>query len=93
MKIILTEQFKSEVKSIFDFYSIKSEKVANDFLEGLFEKIESIKFMPYRFRINSHFEKDDVRDLIFKGYIIPFIIEDETIKIISIYKHNIPRFD
>lgn len=40
MEIILNEQFKEEIKSILDFYAdrSKSEKVANDFLEGLFKK-------------------------------------------------------
>ena len=94
MEIILSEQFKEEIKSILDFYAdrSKSEKVANDFLEGLFEKIESLSTFAYRFRKNQYFRKDNIRDLIFKGYVIPFIIEDDTIKILSIYKHNLPKF-
>ena len=94
MKIILSEQFKEEIKSILDFYAdrSKSEKAANDFLEGLFEKIESLSTFAYRFRKNQYFRKDNIRDLIFKGYVIPFIIENDTIKILSIYKHNLPKF-
>ena len=94
MEIILSEQFKEEIKSILDFYAdkSKSEKTANDFLEGLFEKIESLSTFAYRFRKNQYFRKDNIRDLIFKGYVIPFIIENDTIKILSIYKHNLPKF-
>lgn len=94
MEIILSEQFKEEIKSILDFYTdrSKSNKVANDFLEGLFEKIESLSTFAYRFRKNQYFRKDNIRDLIFKGYVIPFIIENDTIKILSIYKHNLPKF-
>lgn len=94
MEIILSEQFKEEIKSILDFYTdrSKSNKVANDFLESLFEKIESLSTFAYRFRKNQYFHKDNIRDLIFKGYVIPFIIEDDTIKILSIYKHNLPKF-
>lgn len=94
MEIILSEQFKEEIKSILDFYTdrSKSEKTANDFLEGLFEKIESLSTFAYRFRKNQYFRKDNIRDLIFKGYVIPFIIEDDTMKILSIYKHNLPKF-
>ncbi|WP_314071748.1 type II toxin-antitoxin system RelE/ParE family toxin [Campylobacter showae] len=49
MEIILSEQFKEEIKSILDFYAdrSKSNKVANDFLEGLFEKIESLSTFAY----------------------------------------------
>ena len=52
MEIILSEQFKEEIKSILDFYAdrSKSNKVANDFLEGLFEKIQSLSTFAYRFR-------------------------------------------
>ena len=94
MEIILSEQFKEEIKSILDFYTdrSKSNKVANDFLDGLFEKIESLSTFAYRFRKNQYFRKDNIRDLIFKGYVIPFIIENDTIKILSIYKHNLPKF-
>ena len=94
MEIILSEQFKEGIKSILDFYAdkSKSEKTANDFLEGLFEKIESLSTFAYRFRKNQYFRKDNIRDLIFKGYVIPFIIENDTIKILSIYKHNLPKF-
>jgi plasmid stabilization system len=94
VEIILSEQFKEEIKSILDFYTdrSKSNKVANDFLEGLFEKIESLSTFAYRFRKNQYFRKDNIRDLIFKGYVIPFIIENDTIKILSIYKHNLPKF-
>ena len=59
MEIILSEQFKEEIKSILDFYAdrSKSEKTANDFLEGLFEKIESLSTFAYRFRKTNTFTK------------------------------------
>lgn len=91
MEIILTEEFRTELKLIVDFYMEKSEKVASDFLENLFEKIDSIPFMTYRFRKNSHFRQENIRDLIFKGYVIPFIVEDDQVKILSIYRRNLPR--
>ena len=49
--------------------------------------------MPYRFRKNRYFHKDNVRDLIFNGYVIPsFIIDDKTVTILAIYKQNLPKF-
>ena len=62
------------------------------FLRAYLKKIESLSTFAYRFRKNQYFHKDNIRDLIFKGYVIPFIIEDDTIKILSIYKHNLPKF-
>lgn len=91
MEIILTEQFIANVKDILDFYASNSPQTARNFFDALYEKIESIPFMAYRFRKNKDFHQDNVRDLIFKGYVIPFKIDDDSIKIIAIYKHNIPK--
>ena len=48
--------------------------------------------MPYRFRKNLDINDDDVRDLIFHGYVVPFYIDKEkdTITILLIYKENLP---
>ncbi|WP_172202171.1 type II toxin-antitoxin system RelE/ParE family toxin [Campylobacter sp. RM16188] len=91
MEIILTEQFKSELKIILDFYAEKSEQTAINFLEDLFEKIDNTTFMPYRFRKNQKLDREDIRELIFKGYVIPFHIGVDNIKILSIFKHNLPK--
>lgn len=45
--------------------------------------------MPFRFRKNRTLNDKTVRDLIFKGYIVPFKVESENIKILGIYKNNI----
>ncbi|QKG30320.1 type II toxin-antitoxin system RelE/ParE family toxin [Campylobacter sp. RM16187] len=91
MEIILTEQFKSELKIILDFYAEKSEQTAINFLEDLFKKIDNTTFMPYRFRKNQILNREDIRELIFKGYVIPFHISTDSIKILSIFKHNLPK--
>ncbi|PAF44377.1 type II toxin-antitoxin system RelE/ParE family toxin [Helicobacter sp. 11S02629-2] len=90
MKIILDKQFKAELKEILLFYSSKSLQVADKFNDELFAKIKSIAHMPYRFRKNQTLNKDNVRDLIYKGYVIPFKINDNSIKILSIYRYNLP---
>lgn len=45
--------------------------------------------MPYKCRKSVLF--DDGNDLIFKGYIIPFEITESEIKILYIFKHNLPK--
>lgn len=51
--------------------------------------------MPYRFRKNSYLNRRDIRDLIFKGYVIVFKIipENESIEILTIFKQNLPKFN
>ena len=60
--------------------------------EADLKNIIDIAFMPYRFRKNQRLNKEDIREMIFKGYVIPFRIADDHIKILSIFKHNLPNF-
>ena len=92
MKLLLSKRFQSDLEKILVFYSQKSFEASENFYNSLFNKIKSIEFMPYRFRKNRYFHKDNVRDLIFSGYVIPFIIDDKTITILTIYKQNLPKF-
>ena len=45
------------------------------------------------FKENLTMKDTQVRDLIFKGYVVVFVIDEgeQTITIISIYKHNLPN--
>ena len=45
--------------------------------------------MPFKYRKNLQLNKDNVRDLIFKGYVIPFLVDKDEIIILDIYKYNI----
>ena len=92
MKLLLSKRFQSDLENILVFYSQKSFEASENFYNSLFYKIKSIEFMSYRFRKNRYFHKDNVRDLIFNGYVIPFIIDDKTITILAIYKQNLPKF-
>ena len=38
--------------------------------------------MPYKFRKSIYFEDDNIRDYIYKGYVIPYLIDTEEDKII-----------
>lgn len=91
MRVVLTPEFEADLKNILEFYSEKSLEVADDFYYNLYEKLENIAFMPYRFRKNQILNREDTRELIFKGYVIPFHIGVDNIKILSIFKHNLPK--
>ncbi|WP_298705153.1 hypothetical protein [uncultured Campylobacter sp.] len=42
--------------------------------------------MPYRFRKNLKQNRNDVREMIFKSYVVPFQIKKDSIIILSIFK-------
>lgn len=47
--------------------------------------------MPYSYRKNSIANDENIRDLIFKGYVVIFEISTKNIEILDIYKHNLPK--
>lgn len=80
-----------DLEKIADFISLDSIKQANLFLDNLEKSIENIPFMPYKNRKSLSFDNENIRDLIFKGYVIPYLIDKSKneILILGIYKSNL----
>ncbi len=89
MTINLSKDFLSDLEYIFDFIAQDSLENAVKFKIDLYAEISKIPFMPKRFRKNLIINKDNFRDLIFKGYVVPFAIKEEFIEILGIYKNNL----
>jgi len=57
---------------------------AISFQNSLDEQIEDLDFMPFKFRQSIYFDSKYIRDLIFKGYTIPYKIDESNNRIIII---------
>lgn len=92
MKIEYTHKFKIRVGIVVDFISNDSPARAEKFYYNLKKRIQKITYMPYGYRKSKTQDNEQIRDLIFKGYVIPFLIdqENDTIEILSIYGRNLP---
>lgn len=89
MTIYFDENFLINLAKIQDFIANDSINRAIKFKDDLYQKISEIYPFPLRFRKNLLVNKDNVRDLIFKGYVVPFEINDNHIMILTIYKNNL----
>ncbi|EKB9565595.1 type II toxin-antitoxin system RelE/ParE family toxin, partial [Campylobacter jejuni] len=51
----------------------------------------NLSFMPYKNRKSLSFDNENIRDLIFKAYVIPYLIDKSKneIVILGIYKNNL----
>lgn len=86
------EHFEEDLRKIMTFIKEKSSlEAALSFFIELEAQIAKISFMPYRYRKNLYKNDENIRDLIFKGYVVPFLIKPDKIIILGIYKHNIPK--
>lgn len=95
MVIFYTDDFLKSLIEIRNFIAKDSKLRADDFTELLRQEIEKIPYMPYKHRQNLDAENENVRDLIFKGYVIVFHISQRynTITILQIYKRNQPKIN
>lgn len=86
MKIFYRAKFKTDLDKIVEFIANDSIDRAIKFHDEIYNEISKIPFMPYRFRQNQIINDKNVRDLIFKGFVVPFVIKENQIEI---YKNNL----
>ncbi len=92
MKIKLNNLFLSALKDIKEFIALDSSFNAQKFNDDVFTKIETLSFMPKKCRKSVISSDENVRDLIFKGYVITFRISQDCIEVLYIFKENEPKF-
>lgn len=89
MKLIFKDKFKERLDKITLFIAKDSVARAKAFQSELKNKLLSLPYFPYKFRKSLYADDDNIRDFIFKGYTIPYLIEDDAIIILTIFKHNL----
>ncbi|HHD79050.1 MAG TPA: type II toxin-antitoxin system RelE/ParE family toxin [Epsilonproteobacteria bacterium] len=92
MKIIESEQFKDELRTIA-FY-IKKDKVSAsiDFVKNLKKRIKNLTEFPYQYKQSIYFENEEMRDMVYMGYTIVYEIDTEKNRLVllSIFNQNLP---
>ncbi len=78
--------FNSKLFSILKFIAINNPVNAKRFKIELDKKITDLTNMPFKYRQSIHYDDTDTRDLIFKGYTIPYLIDNDVIVILDIFK-------
>ena len=93
MKIVYRLKFVNEFNNIWDYIALDSSNRANKFKKEFRELIEDIPFMLYKYRKSIYFDDKDIRDLIFKGFVVPYKVDEANNQIIIIgvnkYKANL----
>ncbi|MDD5373460.1 MAG: type II toxin-antitoxin system RelE/ParE family toxin [Sulfurimonas sp.] len=78
--------FNSKLFSILKFIAINNPVNAKRFKRELDNKITDLTNMPFKCRQSVHYDDTYTRDLIFKGYTIPYLIDNDMIVILDIFK-------
>lgn len=91
MNFEFDDRFIKALNDIESFIALDSFEKAEKFKNDIIDKIRSLDFMPKRCRQSTLADDENIRDLIFKGYVIVFQIQNDIIKVLYIYKENEPK--
>jgi len=97
MKIEKSQDYLDSLKDVLVHIAKDSKQASGDFLKNTNIKIRDLTYFPYKYRKSIYFNDVDTRDLIYKGYTIPYEVdvENNTIVIIGItkYRQNLKRLN
>ena len=80
--------FSESIESKAEFIAKDSFSRALKLLTVIDKRIDSILNMPYKYRQSHYHDADNVRDLIVKGYTIPYLVDEQrqVVVILDIFK-------
>lgn len=88
MQIVESLRFTKDINIIADFIAKDSKARAREFQKDLKSKLQILKTEPKAFRKSTKFNNINIRDFIYKGYVVPYLIDKDKILILGIYKAN-----
>ena len=90
MQIIKDELFKENLKTVLKYIAQDSKTKASKFNKQLFVQVNKLNNMPFKFRQSHYYTDENIRDLIFKGYTIPYLVDKEKklIVVLDIFKYS-----
>jgi plasmid stabilization system protein ParE len=84
MKIEFDPEFMVALIAQLDRIAEDKPSAARDFKQALIAQCKSLVDMPYRCRKSIYYDDEDVRDLVFRGYVIVYVIQNDMIVITSL---------
>ena len=73
MLIEKSKKFDDDLASVLDRITFDSINAALNLVDELEERLAALPYMPYKFRKSIYFDNEDIRDYIYKGYVIPYL--------------------
>lgn len=84
MQIIRDINYLQKLQSIMEYIAQDSVNQALKFQVDLDETIDDIPNMPLKYKKSIYFNDKNIRDLVFKGYVVPYKIDTAKNQIIII---------
>lgn len=88
MKLEFNPLFEEALFGILTYIMLDSEQASFTFEEELFEHLDGLLLFPYKFRKSLYYDDEQIRDYIFMGYTIPYLVDEkrDVIVVLDIFK-------
>jgi toxin ParE1/3/4 len=92
LRIIKSKTFNIQLVTALQFIAQNNPLNAKAFKSELDASIFDLPNFPFKFRESEYYDDINARDLIFKGYTIPYYVDSvgDTIIILKIFKYRLP---
>ena len=77
MEIKIFPSFRNKLSKQLNYIASDKPVAAQKFRDNIFDLIEQISSMPYKNRQSIYYNDLNIRDLIFKGYVITYRIRTD----------------
>lgn len=84
MNVRFEEGFLNSLSSKIEYIAKENTSAAKRFKKELLNACNAIENMPYKHRKSIYHNDESVRDLVFKGYVVVYLIEHDTISIFAL---------
>ncbi len=95
MRLRILTSFSDKLNDQVEYIAKDKPAAARKFKIEVIKRIKEIASMPYANRKSIFFDRDDIRDLVFKGYVIVYKIntENQTIDVFGFTKYENDPFE
>lgn len=87
MRIIRSQKYLRNLDNLLEYIASRDSVTKSiRFLNKLDKAVSSLSYMSYRYRKSYYYDDENIRDLVFMGYTIPYLIDIDKIVILDIFK-------
>lgn len=90
MRLRILTSFRDKLNDQVEYIAKDKPAAARKFKREVIKRIKGIPQMPYSNRKSIFFDREDIRDLVFKGYLIVYKIntDNQTIDVFGFTKYE-----
>lgn len=90
MKIEFRDSFVKKLNKQVDYIAADKPKAARKFKTDILDRCKQLTNQPFKYKKSIYFDRDEIRDMTFKGYTIVYKVDINAnlISVFALVKHE-----